>query len=103
VRDGERPVVWDIGTPSQYTTSNLGRRDIAMQKYNIAQIGRIVGLTIIVIGVVLSAWNAIDLGEFSDGDDKFRYFLTSVLSFVASGGLVYIAAEILDRVTAKPT
>lgn len=72
-----------------------------MQQYNIAMIGRWAGLGIIVVGVIFSIWGATDLGDFAGGDDKFRYFVTQSLSYIAFGGLVYLAAEILDRVQHK--
>lgn len=72
-----------------------------MQEYSIAQIGRIAGMAIIGVGVVMAIWGAVDLGDFAGGDDKFRYFVTQTLSWIAFGGVVYLAAEILDKVSAK--
>jgi len=72
-----------------------------MQEYSAAMIGKIAGLAIIGIGFIMAIWGAIDLGDFAGGDDKFRHFVTQTLSWLAFGGLVYLAAEILEKVTAK--
>jgi len=72
------------------------------QQYDVAMLGRWLGLAIIVIGVIFSIWNASDLGDFAGGDDKFRYFVTSSLQFIAWGGFVYLAAEIVDRLGRRP-
>jgi len=72
------------------------------QQYDIAMIGRWAGLAIIAIGIIFSIWNAADL-DFASGSEKFRYFVTQSLSWVASGGLLFLAAEILDRVRSRPS
>jgi len=72
-----------------------------VQQYSIVQIGRAAGLAIIGIGIIMAIWGAADLGSFAGGDDKFRYFVTQTLNWLTFGGLVYLAAEILDRVQAK--
>ncbi|MEX0786068.1 MAG: hypothetical protein WD939_05480 [Dehalococcoidia bacterium] len=71
------------------------------QQYDVSQIGKAAGLAIIAIGFIMAIWGATDLGDFAGGDDKFRYFVTQTLSWVSFGGLVYLAAEILDRVKNK--
>jgi len=70
------------------------------QQYDIAMIGRWVGLAIIAVGVLFSLWDVIDL-DGGEGDDKFRFFVTQSLSWIGSGGLVFLAAEILSRVQHK--
>ena len=72
-----------------------------MQQYSIAQLGRWLGLAIIAIGIVFTLWEVADLDGFG-GDDKFRLFVTSTLQWLGVGGLIYLAAEILDRVQPKP-
>lgn len=71
-----------------------------MQQYSIAQIGRWVGLAIIVIGVLFSLWDITDLDGLG-GDNKFRILVEDTLQWIGVGGLVYLAAEILDRVQHK--
>ena len=41
------------------------------------------------------------MGEFVSGTDKFRFFAQQALSWLAFGAIVYLAAEILDSVSAK--
>ena len=71
---------------------------MSWDKWDIAILGRVAGLTIIVVGVVLATW---ELSGYPDGlptDDRVRFFLRSVLSWGASGTLVIMAAEIAHRV-----
>ena len=67
---------------------------------SIVTFGRAAGIMVILVGIGLSAWNVLDFGDigFRGGNDvKIRYFLQSVLSYVASGGLLVLAAEVADR------
>ena len=71
---------------------------MSWDKWDIATLGRVAGLTIIVVGVVLATW---ELSGYPDGlptDDRVRFFLRSVLSWGASGMFVIMAAEIAHRV-----
>ena len=72
-----------------------------MQQLNIPQIGRIVGLAIIIIGFLLSIWLANDLGDFVSDEEKFRFFAQEALTWLAFGAITYLAAEILDNVSSK--
>ena len=63
-------------------------------------IGRFAGLAIIVIGILFTLWDIADLDGLG-GDDKFRYLVENSLRWLGSGGLVFLAAEILDRVKNK--
>lgn len=71
-----------------------------MQQYSIAQLGRWIGLAIIVIGILFSLWDITDLDGLG-GDNKFRLLVESSLQWLGTGGLIYLAAEILDRVQHK--
>ena len=68
---------------------------------NAITFGRAAGFAIILLGVALSAWNAIDFDNIgiSGGATEFRirYFLQGALAYLGSGGLLIVAAEIADR------
>ena len=66
----------------------------------IVLLGRLAGLVVIAGGVALSAWYALDFpagGEYLGTDFKVRYFLESSLRYLASGGLLVVAAEVAAR------
>ena len=65
----------------------------------IVVLGRLAGVIVIVGGVALSAWYAFDLpsGEYLGTDFKVRYVLESSLRYLASGGLLVVAAEVAAR------
>ena len=65
----------------------------------VAVVGNILGLAIIAAGVGLAIWNAVELGDLFTGSEKFRSFAGDALFYLAIGGIVYLTAEILDRVT----
>lgn len=71
------------------------------QGFDIAMIGKWIGLAIIGIGILFTLWDMADLPDGYGGDDKFRYLVENSLRWLASGGLVFLAAEILDRVKNK--
>ena len=83
------------------------RRDTEMEPkivvtHNIiAFIGKIAGLAIIVLGVSLSIWSAVELGELFNGGEKFRSFASDALLYFSFGGIMYLVAEVIDRVSGK--
>ena len=70
-----------------------------MQRANIVQLGRTMGVVIIVVGIILAAWFALDMGEFASGTDQFRAFAQQSLSWLAFGAITYLAAELLDSMS----
>ena len=72
-----------------------------MNQADVIQLGRIIGLVIIGLGILLALWNAVDL-DGASGSDTFRYFLSQALNYLAWGSFVYLAAEIADRVGRRP-
>ena len=71
-----------------------------MQQINIAQFGRAVGMTIIIVGTILAIWNTADF-DLVGADENIRFFLSQALNWLAFGAIVYLAAEILDRTSTK--
>ncbi len=69
-----------------------------MRRISTVLLGRLIGAAIIVVGTILVTWNAIDAREYLSNIDVFRFFLQAELRWLASGGLVYVAAEILDQI-----
>ena len=69
------------------------------QKWDVIQLGRIAGALIVVVGIVLAGWGALDSQEGFDraGDDIARLFLANVLNYAFSGFLVILLAELADR------
>ena len=69
--------------------------------WNIATLGRLFGITIIIAGIVLSALDAsaFNFGAPSGAGSyfRFRFFLGYSIGFVWKGGLVFAGAEIADR------
>jgi hypothetical protein len=63
----------------------------------IALIGKAVGVGVVVLGLILALWTAIDLGDFADTSDQIRSFLSDALSYTAFGSLVFLAAVIFER------
>jgi hypothetical protein len=68
-----------------------------MNQADIIQLGRIIGLIVIGLGIILALWNAVDADGLS-GSETFRFFLSDALTWLAWGSFVYLAAEIADRV-----
>jgi hypothetical protein len=73
--------------------------NIDWKRLNLVLLGRIAGVAIIVAGTLLSWWQVSDFGDPFDSGDKVRYFLMSSLTYLGSGGLLILAAEIADRLT----
>ena len=71
-----------------------------MEQLNVAQFGRVIGATIIVVGTILAIWNTADF-NLVGADENIRFFLSQALNWLAFGALVYIGAEILDQVTGR--
>ncbi len=69
-----------------------------MVRINVVLIGRLIGAAIIVVGISLSIWNTADY-HVGGAEQYLRIFASLVLGWLASGSLVYLAAEILDQVT----
>jgi multisubunit Na+/H+ antiporter MnhG subunit len=66
--------------------------------WNIVTLGRVIGVAIIIVGVVLAALDASASPDYSLGAHyKLRQFLNEAITFVWEGGLVIVAAEIADR------
>jgi hypothetical protein len=69
--------------------------------WNIATLGRLFGITIIIAGIVLSALDAsaFTLSPSSGADSyfRFRFFLAYSIGFAWKGGLVFAGAELADR------
>jgi hypothetical protein len=73
---------------------------IDWKRLDLVLIGRLAGLLVIAGGIAVSAWTALDTEGFeTDASFTWRYFLQSSLTFIASGGLLILAAEIADRLT----
>ena len=74
--------------------------NIDWKRIDYVLIGRLAGLLVVVGGVALAAWNALDDQAFPMDDSfRWRFFLQSSLSYVGTGGLLILAAEIADRLT----
>lgn len=74
--------------------------NIDWKRLDLVLIGRIAGAVVIVGGVALSAWSALDSEVFEiDAAFRWRFFLQTSLQYIASGGLLILAAEIADRLT----
>jgi hypothetical protein len=72
-------------------------------KLDIVTIGRVVGILIILFGIALAVWDAVE--GFPDGVDagfRWRFFLGTVLTRISFGALVILAAEIADRLWRNP-
>ncbi len=69
-----------------------------MRRISTVLLGRLIGAAIIVAGTILVIWNAVDASEHVSNLDLIRFSLQAELGWLASGGLVYIAAEILDQI-----
>jgi len=68
--------------------------------WNIVGLGRAAGIIVIVAGLGLSAWNVLDVDNFGSQrltEVRIRFFLQGVISYIASGGLLILAAEVADR------
>jgi len=65
-------------------------------------LGRLIAMTVIVLGGALAVWNAMDFGNSNDDiygpHYALRTALPQVLTFVWYGGLVLIVAEIVSAV-----
>jgi hypothetical protein len=64
-------------------------------------LARALGIAIILIGIAVAAWDAIELNEGNYSNfgsaGQFRYFLREAIQFTSAGGLVLVGAEIADR------
>jgi hypothetical protein len=61
---------------------------------------KVAGTVIIFVGLGLTIWEIADFDSGISGDlgeYRARFFIRSMLSYLASGGLLIIAAEIADR------
>jgi hypothetical protein len=67
---------------------------------NIVSFGRLLGAAIIVLGVLLAAWNATDVNEAArlGSYAALRGFIQESLLYIWYGGLVLIVAEIVGAV-----
>ncbi len=68
--------------------------------WDVVTLGRVLGIAIIVAGTALVAWEASTFPDNllnQDSNQEWRYFLQRVLSYLGSGGLLIVAAEIADR------
>lgn len=69
-------------------------------KENVVLSGRLLGAAIIVVGILLAAMTAIDLDAYQAYGDhaRLRYFIREALTYLWSGGLVLVVAELVARV-----
>ena len=74
-----------------------------MRRISTVLLGRIIGAAIIVAGTTLVIWNGIDASEYVSNVDIIRFSVQAELGWLASGGLIYVAAEILDQVFLRRT
>ena len=65
--------------------------------WNVVTLGRIVGMLIVVAGIGLALWDALDVPYQVSGGFQPRLFFNSVLRWSASGFFIILAAEIADR------
>ena len=66
--------------------------------WDIVAIGRIVGVLIIVAGIALAFWDALDIPAGAVSRDfQARIFLNGVLRWASSGFFIILAAEIAHR------
>lgn len=65
-------------------------------KWDIVALGRSAGALVIVVGIIVSGWIALDDPE---GFTSFsaRAFLLSVLNYTWTGGMLILVAEIAER------
>ncbi len=71
-----------------------------MVRINVVLLGRLIGAATIVVGIILSIWSSADMNYGLGGAEWYiRTFVSQVLGLLASGSLIYLAAEILDQVT----
>ncbi len=66
--------------------------------WNVVTLGRLIGLAIIVVGIVLAAFDASAAPDVGQGSHyELRFFIRSAVGYVWQGGLVLVVAEIGDR------
>jgi hypothetical protein len=68
--------------------------------WNVVTLGRVLGIAIILVGIVLAAWNARALHypvEYNGEHYKIRYFFSASIEYVWRGGFLLVAAEVADR------
>jgi hypothetical protein len=69
------------------------------RRVDLVLLGRLAGLGIIVAGIMLAVWELADVPGPFWTKDSFQFLLYNVLSYVGTGGLLILAAEIADRLT----
>jgi hypothetical protein len=70
---------------------------------NIATLGRLLAAAVIIAGIGLSVWDAIEVpGGFLPRHYKLRFFFGESLEYIWLGGLLLAVAEIAGRLGAKP-
>ncbi len=75
-----------------------------MVRINVVLLGRLIGAATIVVGIILSIWSSADMNYGYGGAEQYiRIFVSQALRLLASGSLIYLAAEILDQVTLQRT
>lgn len=69
---------------------------------NAVTLGRLIAVTVIVVGSALAIWNAVDIGEYNEYVSgphyEFRSTIHQVLLLVWYGALVLIVAEIFSAI-----
>ena len=73
-------------------------------KPNVVIAGRLLAVSIIVLGIVLAAWNGTDISEVSRRGSyaALRYFMEESLTYVWLGCLILIVAEIVGAMGNDP-
>lgn len=74
--------------------------DEMLKGLDFVRIGRMVGMAIVVVGVVLAIWAAAD-SDYLSGSERTRQFFRDVLYWGAIGTLTILAAEVVDRLGAR--
>jgi len=67
--------------------------------WDIVTLGRVVGIAIIIVGIVLAALNANAGTDYGQGSHyKLRAFFHGVVDYLWRGGLIIVAAEVAERI-----
>ena len=75
-----------------------------MYRTSVVLLGRLIGATTIIVGISLSIWSSADYNYgFGGAEQYLRTFVSQSLGLLASGSLIYLAAEILDQVALQRT
>ena len=71
-----------------------------MGRIRIVQLGRLIGVAVIMTGIGLAVWNVVDF-DYVSTSQKIRIVLGTMIDYVAFGCLFYLGAEILDQLVIR--